>query len=793
MLLAALVYGWCGAAAQVMPTQATTVPLLLPGGLAYDAQGDLFFAETSNHVVRRVSATGVLTTVAGTGVQGFAGDGGPASAARLDSPAAVAIDAAGDIFIADSHNHRIRRVDAASGAIATVAGTGVAGESADGTAASAAQIDLPVALALDAQGDLYFADARRHVVRRVDATTGLLRTVAGNRTQGFAGDGGVATAAPIDTPTGLAVDGAGDLYLADTHNQRVRRVDAATGVITTVAGTGQPGFSGDQGPAIAAALRLPRGLVVDAAGNLFVADASNHRIRRIDAASGQMTTIAGDGTQRFAGDGSPAVTASLNSPRAVALSPAALPTLSDTGNARVRQVDAAAIIHTIAGLGTTTAGALELAAPNVVLYGTGTATATLEASPATGSITLFDNAGSGSLGSGTVTLGTVALSGNAASYSTGALAAGSHRLSATYSGDTLHSAAQSGVISMTITPAPLTATPASFDLLYGQPVPVLTGSLSGLLAQDAQAVALVLATTATPLARPAMYPVTATISGNAAGNYALTAMPATVTINKAPSVSTLTSSTLPAALAVHVVPTTSGVATGSVSLLDGTAPYGTAALSGTGDASFPAASLSAGTHTLTAVYAGDVDLLGSTSVPAIITVGPTATADFSLASTGQTAISVPAGSAAAFKFVASPMNGTLSSPILLTASGLPVGATASFSPTYLPPAGSATTFTLTIQTTKTARLERLLKGGWMVYAAMIPLLCFAGRRDRRRRVPALVGLLLAGFVVGCGNRIAPEGAGTSGARTYNITVIGTATSASGATLQHTAGVTLTIE
>jgi hypothetical protein len=207
-------------------TQATAVPLILPAGLVFDAAGDLIFAEMGNHLIRMVSPAGVLTTLAGTGVQGFSGDGGLASAARFDSPQAVALDSAGNLYIADTHNHRIRRVDAITGLIATVAGTGTAGTSPNGTRAGAAQIDLPVALAFDTLDNLYFADARSHLVLELVQASGTLITVAGDGTQGFAGDGGAATSAEIDSPYGLAVDAAGDLFLADTHNHRVRRVDA---------------------------------------------------------------------------------------------------------------------------------------------------------------------------------------------------------------------------------------------------------------------------------------------------------------------------------------------------------------------------------------------------------------------------------------------------------------------------------------------------------------------------------------------------------------------------------------
>lgn len=778
---------------QIQPTSAITVPLLLPGGLSYDSAGNLFFAETGKHAVRRVSPGGVLTTVVGTGEQGFAGDGGAATAAMLDSPSAVAVDAAGNLFVADAHNHRIRRVDAGSGVIMTVVGTGVAGRSASGAIATAAQIDLPAALAVNGAGDVFFADARTHLVQRMDHASGVLTTVAGNGTQGFSGDGGAATSASMDAPSGLAVDAGGNVYLADTHNQRVRRVDAVTGVITSVAGTGQPGFSGDGGAAAGAALRLPRGLAVDAGGGLYLADSSNHRIRRIDLPAGSITTIAGDGTQGFAGDPGAAVGASLDSPRAVTVVPGSLvpgslisgrlATVSDTGNQRVRQVDAGAAIQTVAGLGTTSTGVLTVSAPSVVMYGTGAATATLAASAATGTVTFFDSAGGAMQ-----TLASVPLAGNAAGFGVGGLGAGGHRISATYGGDGLHSAAQSGAVSLTVSPAAVVAVPASVGILYGQGVPTLTGTLSGVLARDSGAVTLALSSGAGAFSAAATYPISATLVGAWAGNYALTASAAEVTIARAPTVSTLTG-----ALAVHVDPTTAGVASGTVSLLDGAAVVASAALSGVGDASFAGANLSLGSHTLMAAYAGNSNLLGSSSAPLIVTIGGGGTvADFSLAATGQTSVTVAGGSAATFSFAVTPVNGALSSPIQLTVSGLPTGATASFNPAYLPPSGGPSAFILTIQTAKTAGLRPLFSGKMLVYAGLLPLLLVT---RRRRRVAALLvfSLMVMAGATGCGDRIANSAAASASARTYNITVLGTATSASGGTLQHTAGVTLTLQ
>jgi sugar lactone lactonase YvrE len=763
------------------PTLATTVPLILPAGLAYDAAGNLYFAETGSHVVRRVSTIGVLTTVAGTGVQGFAGDGEAAAGALLDSPSAVAVDAGGNLFIADAHNHRIRRVDAGSGVISTYAGTGVAGLAADGLAASATELDLPVALALDAGQNLYFADARTHVVRRIDRTSGVVTTVAGNGVQGFAGDLGLATAAALDSPSGIALDAVGNLYLADTHNQRVRRVDAVTGRITTVAGTGQPGFAGDAGASGAARLNLPRGLAMDAAGNLFVVDARNNRIRRIDAATGQIMTIAGQGAEAYLGDGGAAVAASLDSPKAVALSPGNLPTIADAGNGRVRQVDATAAIHTIAGLGNTAPEALTLAGPAVTRYGTGSVTATLIASAAMGGVTFFDRANGAVL-----SLGTLPLTANAASFSVGLLGAGLHRLTATYAGDSGHAAAQSDALALTVAAAPAVAAADPVAMQYGQVVPALTGSLTGVLPQDAGQVALLLDVAVTRASAPGAYPIAASLGGAAAGNYALTQNAAVLTVVQA-----ATSVSLTNGLAVHVASTTSGAPTGSATLYDAGRPYATASLTAAGDAQFSSAGLSNGTHTLTAGYSGDTDFLAATSSPLIATIGASAAvADFTLAATGQTTVTAPSGSAASFSFAVNPVNGALSSPILLSVAGLPTGATASFNPAYVPPTNTVAAFILTVQTPKTAGLRR---PSLLVWALLLPVaFLLRGRRTLLRGMLVMVGLaVVMSAGLGCGDRVL-TGAGNGVSAAYNITVTGTATATSGATLQHSASVTLVV-
>ena len=312
---------------------ATAATLARPSGMAYDAAGNVFLADANNHVIREISAAGVITTVAGTGIAGFGGDGGPATAAFLDTPTGVAVDASGTLFIADSHNHRIRKI--AGDTITTIAGTGTAGFAGDGGASASAQLASPNGVAVDASGNLYIADTDNQRIRRIAG--GIITTVAGNGEELFSGDGGRATAASLDEPTGVAVDSFGSLYIADKNDQRVRMVGAA-GIISTLAGSGTPslagGFSGDGAAANSAFLAKPAGVAVDRQGSVYVADTNNQRIRQI--AEGSIVTIAGTGDQGFGGDGGPAPSATLNSPRAVMADSVGNLSIADTLNGRLR-------------------------------------------------------------------------------------------------------------------------------------------------------------------------------------------------------------------------------------------------------------------------------------------------------------------------------------------------------------------------------------------------------------------------------------------------------------------------
>ena len=326
---------------------ATAARLNRPRGVAVDGAGNLYIADRYNHRIRKVDSTGVITTIAGTGEFGAGGDGGPATQAQLAFPTNVAVDGAGNLYIADASNHRIRRVDP-SGSITTIAGTGERGFAGDGGPATQAQLAFPTDVAVDGAGNLYIADAGNHRIRRVDPS-GSITTIAGTGERGFAGDGGPATQARLYDPSGVAVDRAGNLYIADSGNHRIRRV-SQSGTITTIAGTGERGFGGDGGPAVEAQLYYPRGVAVGQMGDLYIADISNHRIRRVGR-SGTITTFAGTRARGFSGDGGPATQARLYHPSGVAVGQLGDLYIADISNHRIRKVDSTGVITTIAGTG----------------------------------------------------------------------------------------------------------------------------------------------------------------------------------------------------------------------------------------------------------------------------------------------------------------------------------------------------------------------------------------------------------------------------------------------------------
>ncbi len=253
-------------------------------GVAVDSHGNIYIADTNNNRVRKVDATtGVITTVAGTGSSGYYGNNLPATSAWLSAPRGIALDSAGNIYIADTNNYRIRKVNVTTGVITAVAGSGAYGYFGDNGSATSTGLASPRGLAVDGSGNIYIADTNDNRIRKVDATTGVITTVAGNGASGYSGDNVAATSAAIYMPFGVSVTISGDIYIADTYNHRIRKVDAITGLITTIAGSGTFGFAGDYGPATAANINNPSGVAFDSTGNVYIADMSNSRIRKIVA------------------------------------------------------------------------------------------------------------------------------------------------------------------------------------------------------------------------------------------------------------------------------------------------------------------------------------------------------------------------------------------------------------------------------------------------------------------------------------------------------------------------------
>ena len=315
-----------------------------PDGLTLDGAGNIYIADQNNNRIRKVDLNGNITTVAGNGNTQFNGDGGPATSATVyiaGNHNGLAVDAAGNLYIADDGHHRIRKVNT-SGIISTVAGTGTQGFSGDGGAATSAQLYRPTSVAVDRAGNLYIADSLNRCVRKVD-TSGIITTLAGTGAFGSTGDGGPAVNATFETPADVTVDAAGNVYVADQDTDTVRKINPA-GMISLFAGNNTTGFSGDGGPAVNAALAGPYSVTLDSAGNAYISDHGNHRVRKVDT-SGVITTIAGAGGAPAGtnGDGGPPLSANMN-PAGVAFDSAGNYYIADLGGNRIRKVSVSATV-----------------------------------------------------------------------------------------------------------------------------------------------------------------------------------------------------------------------------------------------------------------------------------------------------------------------------------------------------------------------------------------------------------------------------------------------------------------
>jgi sugar lactone lactonase YvrE len=312
---------------------ATAAELYYSSGVTVDGSGNVYIADENNFRIRKVTTAGIISTIAGNGFGGYSGDGGAATAAELYYPYGLALDGSGNIYIADYDNNRIRKVTAA-GIISTIAGDGAWGYSGDGGAATAAELNTPSGIAVDVSGNVYIADYGNNRIRKV-TPTGIISTIAGNGTAAYSGDGGAATAAELYTPSGVTLDGSGNLYIADQFNNRIRKVTAA-GVISTIAGDNAQGYSGDGGAATTAELYYPFGISVNGSGIVYIADWGNNRIRKVT--TGIISTIAGDSARGYSGDGGAPTATELSGPIGVTEDGQGNIYIADFGNNRIRKV-----------------------------------------------------------------------------------------------------------------------------------------------------------------------------------------------------------------------------------------------------------------------------------------------------------------------------------------------------------------------------------------------------------------------------------------------------------------------
>ena len=675
---------------------AISAALANPFSMAADAAGNVYVADRDNHRVRRIDTAGNITTVAGNGEQGFFGDGGLATSASLNTPTAVAVDTNGNIYIADSNNNRIRVV--ANGNINTFAGNGTAGYSGDGSAATSASLYTPRGVAVDANGVVYIADTNNHVVRKVSG--GTISTIAGNaQQQGFYGDNGAAGSAGLDTPTGVAVDATGKVYVADSNNHRVRLLSGAT--LSTFAGNGTAAYSGDGGAATSAAIAFPLGVSLDGMGNIFVADSNNHVIRRVSS-TGTITTIAGEGEQGFFGDAGGPNAAVLDTPSGV------LPLngnvyIADLNNQRIRSTAATVLMFASQIVGT------QSPVQTVTVTNSGNAALTLSSvAPSSPSFAL---ASSGTCGvsfpvnvpaSMSCTLDvvfdplTVGLIN--ANFSLVNNAAGSPEF-ITVSGTGLQDGTTLALVSSQ--PVSNVNSPVTFTATITPTTPTTAPNPTGTVVFTDGATNLGtvnVAASAASFTTSALTAGTHTITATYSGDTLYTGSTANLTqkVIGPPNIQ-LVSSLNPSTPNVNVtftatVTSSNGTPTGTVIFNDGsTALSGALPLDGSGVATFSTATLAAGTHPITAVYSGDSNF--STVTSPIVSQR---VEDYAITVMPASA-SIKTGHSASFMITTTPLGG-FSAPVTLQCTNLPQYASCDFEPPTVTPNGTAITSKLVVKT-----------------------------------------------------------------------------------------------
>ncbi len=317
---------------------AINAEIYFPSGLCMDNFENIYIADAFNHAIRKINiSTGIITTIAGTGNGGFNGDNIAATSAELAVPGSVCTDSIGNVYVADGINHRIRKIDVSTGVITTIAGTGSQGYGGDGGPAINAKLNGPGGVSMDKNGNIYIADYWNERIRKIEASTGLIYTIAGIGVSGYSGDSGPATNAKISTPGQAFSDSYGNVFFTEVNNSTVRKVDAITGIITTVAGDGTQGYTGDNGPSENAKLNKPFGIFIDSVNNIYIDEWGNGTIRKIEGLTGIITTVAGTGTQGFSGDGGPATNAMLK-PDGVWVDKFGTIFIADIDNNRIRKI-----------------------------------------------------------------------------------------------------------------------------------------------------------------------------------------------------------------------------------------------------------------------------------------------------------------------------------------------------------------------------------------------------------------------------------------------------------------------
>ncbi len=323
---------------------ATSYSLAAPSGICLDNAHNVFISDYADHRIRKIDTHDTLTTFADTsGMPGYTGDGGLKDSATFRNPSGLCFDASGNLYILEWYNDVVRRIDKTTGIVSTVAGSGAGGYGGDNGPATTANMERPSGICMDPAGNIFIADYGNHRIRRVDAVTNIITTFAGDGTAGSSGDDGLAIAAKLNYPNSVCSDSAGNIFISDFGNNRIRKVNAVSGIITNIAGTGTAGYTGDGGLPTLAKLRGPNAVHINRLGNLYISDEGNNVIRRIGP-SGNINTIAGSGGYGFAGDGGPATAARFNGPTAVYADDSDYLYIADGGNSVIWKVSPPAFI-----------------------------------------------------------------------------------------------------------------------------------------------------------------------------------------------------------------------------------------------------------------------------------------------------------------------------------------------------------------------------------------------------------------------------------------------------------------